>query len=206
MNRVIGYIDGFNLYFGLKSSKWQRYYWLNLQLLLKNLLKPDQELTFTKYFSSRISYPPDKVKRQSTFIEALETLDDFKIYYGQYQANPRKCRKCGYQEYLLSEKMTDVNIAVEIMTDAFQDEFDTALLISADSDLSGPINAVKSLFPEKRIIVAFPPKRYSSTLSSIADASFIIGRANIAKSVFPPSIQKPDGYMIRCPEPWLSTK
>jgi len=33
MDRVITYIDGFNLYFGLKSKDWQRYYWLNLQLL-----------------------------------------------------------------------------------------------------------------------------------------------------------------------------
>lgn len=31
--------------------------------------------------------------------------------------------------------MTDVNIAVEMMRDAFQDRFDAALLISADSDL-----------------------------------------------------------------------
>ena len=30
------------------------------------------------------------------------------------------------------EKMTDVNIAVELMQDAFQDAFDTAILISAD--------------------------------------------------------------------------
>lgn len=25
--RVIAYIDGFNLYFGLKSKGWKRYYW-----------------------------------------------------------------------------------------------------------------------------------------------------------------------------------
>lgn len=78
MERVIGYIDGFNLYFGLKASNWQRYYWLNLQLLLANLLKPDQELVFTKYFTSRISYPLEKQQRQSVFIEALETLDNFR--------------------------------------------------------------------------------------------------------------------------------
>lgn len=29
--RVIAYIDGFNLYFGLKAAKWKRFYWLNLQ-------------------------------------------------------------------------------------------------------------------------------------------------------------------------------
>ncbi len=29
MDRVIVYIDGFNLYFGLKSKGWRRYFWLN---------------------------------------------------------------------------------------------------------------------------------------------------------------------------------
>ena len=55
MERVIAYIDGFNLYYGLKSSGWRRYYWLNIQRLVQNLLKPNQRLILTKYFTSRIS-------------------------------------------------------------------------------------------------------------------------------------------------------
>jgi len=38
--RVIAYIDGFNLYFGLKSKGWKRYYWLDLSELCLRLLKP----------------------------------------------------------------------------------------------------------------------------------------------------------------------
>ncbi|MGH9629467.1 MAG: NYN domain-containing protein [Bryobacteraceae bacterium] len=47
-----------------------------------------------------------------------------------------------------SEKMTDVNIAVELLQDAFQGAFDTAILISADSDLIAPIAAVRRLSGE----------------------------------------------------------
>jgi uncharacterized LabA/DUF88 family protein len=65
--------------------------------------------------------------------------------------------------------MTDVNIAFEIMSDAFQDHFDIALLISADSDLSAPVMAIKYLFPEKRVIVAFPPERHSAQFQRIAN-------------------------------------
>lgn len=110
--RVIAYIDGFNLYFGLKSEKLSKFYWLDPQKLSSNLLKPDQELIETKYFTSRISAPPDKRKRQTTYLEALETLPDFRIFYGKYQMNPRKCRKCGWDDIIPNEKMTDVNIAV----------------------------------------------------------------------------------------------
>jgi len=200
--RVIAYIDGFNLYFALKTAKWKKFYWLNLQVIVRNLLKPDQVLVSTKYFTRRVSYPADKQKRQSTFIEALETLDDFKIYYGKYQANPRRCRKCGNKEMVPNEKMTDVNIAVEMLADAYEGLFDVALLMSADSDLTAPLLAIKRLFPEKRVIVAFPPNRHSFELEKQAHASLTVGRANLAKSVFPEEVQKSGGFILRKPAEW----
>jgi len=200
--RVITYIDGFNLYFGLKAARWKRFYWLNLQAMAKNLLKHDQELVFTKYFTSRISYPQDKQQRQSTFIEALETLNDLKIFFGHYQTNPQYCRKCGNREMIPSEKMTDVNIAVEMMSDAYQGHFDTALLVSADSDLTAPIVTIKNLFPEKRVVVAFPPMRHSVQLQRLAHGYLQIGRANLAKSIFPDKIQKTDGFTLQKPSEW----
>ena len=42
MKQAIAYIDGFNLYFGLRSKGWKRFYWLNLQKVAQHLLKPDQ--------------------------------------------------------------------------------------------------------------------------------------------------------------------
>jgi uncharacterized LabA/DUF88 family protein len=199
---VIAYIDGFNLYFGLKSQKWQRYYWLDLKLLAKNLLKRHQELIFTKYFTSRVSFPPDKCRRQSTFIEALETLTDFQIFYGKYQLNSRQCRNCGQKDQIPNEKMTDVNIAVEMLADAFQDSFDVALLVSADSDLTAPVISIKRLFPQKEIVAAFPPQRFSTELAKHVHAYFTIGRANLAKSIFPERVQKADGYVLQCPTEW----
>jgi hypothetical protein len=201
--RVVAYIDGFNLYFGLKSAGWKRYYWLNLQALAQNLLKAGQDLTFTKYFTSRVSYPPDKERRQSTFLEALETLSDFRIYYGHYQSNLQRCRKCGNKVWVPNEKMTDVNIAVEMLSDAYQDLFDLALVISADSDLSAPVIAIKTLFPQKRVIAAFPPQRHSAQLQRLAHGFMQVGRAVIARSVFPDKIQKPGGYVLHRPAEWM---
>ncbi len=200
--RVIAYIDGFNLYFGLKSASMKRFYWLNLQAMAQNLLKANQDLVFTKYFTSRISYPADKQRRQSIFIEALETLNDLRVYYGHYQAIPQRCRKCGNKAMIPSEKMTDVNIAVEIMSDAYQDLFDVAFLVSADSDLTAPILAIKNLYPKKRVIAVFPPQRHSAQLQRLAHGFLQIGRANLAKSVFPEKVQKADGFVLQRPPEW----
>ncbi len=202
MQRVIVYVDGFNLYFGLRSKGWKRFYWLDIRKLAQSLLKQGQKLIRTKYFTSRVTKPPDKAARQNTFMEALQTLPDVDIFFGHYLINTIECKRCGNILPRPNEKMTDVNIAVELLTDAFQDIFDTAILISADSDLVGPIRKVKLLTPDKRIIIAFPPDRHSFALEQVADASFTIGRKKFAESLFPDSLQKADGYTLTRPAQW----
>lgn len=201
MERVIAYIDGFNLYFGLKAMQWQRFYWLNVQLLTLKLLKPHQELVSTKYFTSRVFENEEKQKRQTAFIEALETLCGLEIFHGKYYHAPRRCKHCGKVSIVPNEKMTDVNIATQLLTDAFQDRFDLAILISGDSDLVAPILAVRNLLPHKRILLAFPPRRFSKDLARLAN-NLVIGRSVIARSQSPPEVQKADGFILKRPKEW----
>jgi uncharacterized LabA/DUF88 family protein len=173
-----------------------------VQALSRNLLKTDQNLAHTKYFTSRVSLPPDKAKRQSTYIDAIQALADTSVYFGKYQTNPHTCRKCGHVYNAHNEKMTDVNIAVELLQDAFRDAFDSAILISADSDLIAPIEAVKKLFPNKRVIVACPPGRFSQNLCNASSAFLKIGHGVIAKSQFPDEVRTSTGFMLRRPASW----
>jgi hypothetical protein len=202
LKRVIAYIDGFNLYFGLKSQNWQKYYWLNVHGMAESLLKPDQELVCTKYFTSHVTGNPQKQKRQSDFLEAIQTVPSVMVYYGKYQLNPRTCRNCGVEDVVPNEKMTDVNIAVELLSDAFTDSFDVALLVSADSDLVAPVKKVRSLFPTKRILTCFPPGRYSTDLKDATGISIKIGRAIFSRNQFPDKLQKVDGYTLTRPDRW----
>lgn len=205
MKRIIAYIDGFNLYFGLKAKGYRRHYWLNVQKLAQNLLKYDQQLEYTKYFTSRVSSndkDPFKAKRQSIYLEAIETLKDCRIFYGHYLSKKVTCNNCRYSWQTHEEKMTDVNMAVELMADAFTHQFDTAIIVSGDSDLTGPVRSVRNLFPEKRVIIAFPPARHSKQLELTANASFTIGRKKIADSQFPQIVIKSDGYKLVKPKLW----
>ncbi len=203
MDRIIAYIDGFNLYYGLKAKGWKRYYWLDLQKLATNLLKPGQRLEMTKYFTARITAADkDKQKRQTIFLEALGTLSDFHIYYGHYLEKPMTCFNCKNTWNTHEEKMTDVCIGTEMLLDAFNNRFDTALLISGDSDLVPPVEAVRQQFPVKRIVVAFPPERSSMRLRQSANAYFTIGQAKFRKSIFSDKITKPDGYVLKRPKEW----
>jgi hypothetical protein len=85
LERRIFYIDGFNLYFGLKDKGWRKYYWLNLQDRCSRLTRPNQELIKVRYFTARISGPDnDKRLRQKAYLQALETLPLVEIHYGHY--------------------------------------------------------------------------------------------------------------------------
>mgnify|MGYP001232338937 CR=1 FL=1 len=205
MSRVITYIDGFNLYFGLKSKGWRRFYWLDIHALSQQLLKTGQTLVAVKYFTSRVSATPkdpDKDRRQSAYLDALSTLPLTSCYFGHYLKKSVRCHSCGAIWDKHEEKMTDVNIAVEMLTDAYCDRFDTALLISADSDLWAPVDRIKTLFPARRIVAVFPPERTSERLRSTVHASFTLGRGIIAKSQLPDPVVKPDGFAIAKPTHW----
>lgn len=212
--RVITYIDGFNLYYGLRAAGYKRYYWLDMTALGRNLLKPGQTLVETKYFTARIAGPrpadtpqkavrlQDKRQRQAAYLDALSTLRDYQMFEGRYLPKNKRCFECNAQWTQHEEKQTDVNIATELLVDAFQDTFDIALLISGDSDLTPPVAKIKLLFPLKQVIIAFPPKRHSAELRKSADGSFTIGRDRLRDSQLPDSITLPDGHILSRPTEW----
>jgi uncharacterized LabA/DUF88 family protein len=170
--------------------------------MARGMLKPGQTLIATKYFTTVVTRPEEKRLRQAAFLDALSGLQDFSIYYGQYLSNQVVCRICGHTYTAYHEKMTDVNMAVEMLSDAFQNNFDTGLLVSADSDLTGPVQTVKRLFPAKRIVVAFPPGRTSFSLKSAAHGVTHIGRNVLSKSIFPDEVARRDGKIVTRPTPW----
>lgn len=205
MRRVIGYIDGFNLYFGLKARGWKRYYWLDPLQLVQRLLLRDQEVAAVHFFTARISNERGNsadAKRQTNYLDALATIDKLEIHEGHYLDKMRECRRCGNRWPDYEEKMTDVNIATRMLIDAYEDHFDTAMLVSADSDLVTPVREIRRRFPEKRIVAAMPPRRHSHDLATAAHASFQIGEQKIRRSQLPEEVPTPTGYILRRPTTW----
>lgn len=205
MNRVATYIDGFNLYFGLRSKGWRKYYWLDLAALSRSLLKPGQELVACHYFTSRIRSHTEggqSADRQSLWIDALQSRNDIQCQFGHFLSKQRHCRACNSSWGDFEEKMTDVKIATQILVDAFDDRFDTALIISGDSDLAPPLQAIHERLSEKKLIVALPPGRRSEQLRRVADGYFTIGEAKLRQSLLPDEIKLQNGHTLTRPTGW----
>ena len=203
VRRAMVYVDGFNLYYGLKSKGWRRFYWLDLVALSEQLLQDGQRLAGVRYFTARLSgRQADKKARQATFLRALGTLPNLTMYYGHFLQKTRTCASCGAQWPVYEEKMTDVNIAVELLGDAQDDRFDTAFIVSGDSDLAGPVEEVLARYPDKRVIVAFPPNRRSDKLRRIASGAFVIGRNVFKKSQLPWTVERKGRPPVTRPTSW----
>jgi len=205
LKRVIGYIDGFNLYFGLKARGWKRYFWLDPVALVSRLIRPEQHLIALHYFTARIRDSrgnAEDAKRQTTYLDALASLDRLEIHEGHFLEKIRECRRCGNRWPDYEEKMTDVNIATRMLMDAHEEQFDTAMLVSADSDLVTPVREIRERFPDKRVIAAMPPRRHSHDLARAAHGHFQIGEQNIRKSQLPDEIETESGFVLKRPATW----
>jgi len=203
MDRVVAYIDGFNLYFGLKADHGRMYLWLDLQALVESLLLPEQELRKVCYFTARLRDDPDGARRQSAYLDALASRC-WKVVRveGRFQEKNRSCGSCGARWVGYEEKETDVNIAATLIEDAVDDIYDTALIISGDTDLRPAIATVKRLRPGKFIVAAFPPRRFSARLVQAVDAYIRIGPDKIRKAQLPPKVVTAGGVILERPEHW----
>ena len=199
---VIVYIDGFNLYNGLKDQGWRKYYWLDVTKLASALLTDDQRLVVTRYYTTRIAHPYEKQKRQSIYIDALETLADLSITYGKFQKDNVTCERCGAIVHYDVEKQTDVNIASDMLVDASEGKFDVAILVSGDSDLCSPIRNILRLYPQKMVIAAFPPMRQSAELADVATKGIDIFKRAFKMSLLPAQLASKKGYLLNQPIEW----
>lgn len=201
--RVITYIDGFNLYFGLREKGWRKYMWLDLVKFSSKLLANHEKLVHTHYFTSRVRGSPGKERRQTLYLDALETLPGLTKHFGKYQTNPVTCPKCKFVHLSPQEKQTDVNIATQMMTDALQDVFDKAILVTADSDLAPPLRALRTLFGgKKHVLIALPPGRDSVQLKQHSTASIQLHAKHFHDCLLPLEVNTSSGYVIACPLKW----
>ncbi|SHW95674.1 NYN domain [Mycobacteroides abscessus subsp. abscessus] len=177
------YVDGFNLYHGLHSKYGRKYLWLDL-VQLATQLRPQQQLIQVKYFTAPVLNDPQAQSRQDHYLNALRAKhpQQISIILGRYQTKKKTCFNCGHTYIHYEEKETDVNMATSLVVDAANKEFDTALLVTADSDMAPAVRATQSIHPQGFVAAAFPPDRRSYELSNLMPSSFPIYEKKLKKS------------------------
>lgn len=149
--RTAVYVDGFNLYYG--SVKGTPYKWLDLGRLC-TLLLPSSRIVRIKYFTAEIhsrADDPDAPTRQRIYLRALKTVPNLEIVLGHFRSGTvslpladNRGDRCQFARVLrYEEKGSDVNLAAHLVHDAHQGVFDTAAVVSNDSDLGEALRIVR---------------------------------------------------------------
>lgn len=211
MNRVTFLIDGFNLYHSILRLKRDTGYctkWLDVSSLCNSyihLFGKDAILqsiyhftTLPNYLSSR---DPDKIERHKKYVACLESTG-IHIEYGRFKEKDVYCDKCRNMIIKHEEKETDVGIAVKLMEVLFTNSCDTVVIMSGDTDLSPAVRRCQILFPDKKILFAFPYARKNKELSSLASGSFSISSKQYIRCQLPNPFTLANGEEIDKPVSW----
>ncbi|MBO0803809.1 MAG: NYN domain-containing protein [Nocardiopsaceae bacterium] len=199
--RIAAYIDGFNLYFGIRQHG-RRYLWLDLEALMSSLLRPNQHLVAVRYFTARVRDDPPAESRQQAYLNALAARSSMlDIREGRFQRKANSCRSCQATWVDYEEKETDVSLAVSMVEDGVNGLYDTAFLVSADSDMIPAVRALRRLVSGIRVLAVLPPRRRSFALATACDATIPIGVTRLRQSQLPRTVAAGSRLFVR-PEHW----
>ena len=140
--RVAVYIDGSNLYYKLKELDIKNITYFEYGKLAEWLAREDGSVVAKRYYIGAVrAKGGDKkaVRMQENQVRLFNHLrsksEGFSVQRGYLMKN----------DGVYHEKGVDVKIAVDLLVGAYENLYDTAVLISSDTDLIPAIEKVKQL-------------------------------------------------------------
>ena len=215
--RTAAFVDGLNLYHGLRDEGLLKFRWLDVEGMVDSLaadaggpLEKSLDVTRVVYCTSMVANK-QAARRQDLYLQALEQhCPRVEILKGSYQEKMRECADCGADVGFQTEKQTDVNLAVEMVKDAARpagQRSDVQLLLTGDTDLLPAISAVRSYGVE--VVAIAPPSRAHAreSFTKIASIYLRVRRRHLSGHPLPDPVLRPrnngDVYPLRPPNGWM---
>jgi uncharacterized LabA/DUF88 family protein len=171
--RVYVFIDGGNLYKSMKIHiNWTS---INIQKFSEYLCGENRRLVKICYYNAPVNQNENPLvyKEQQRFFSALRKTSYLELRLGNLRKREKEylCSKCNEKTTItyFVEKGVDVRLAVDLLQYAFDDQYDTAILVTQDGDFVPAVQEVQRL--HKKIENAHFEK---SHLSSVCDKFVLI--------------------------------
>jgi len=217
--RTIVYVDALNLYY--RALRYTAHKWLNLEVLARASLPTACNIVAINYYYAPVSgrTDPDAPHRQNVYLRALKTLPIVSTYQGNFLANrvwaglvtPMEFRPRHWFAFIYprpvvtrvwktEEKGSDVNLGAHLVRDAFQNKFDTAAVLTNDTDLTEPVRIVTKEC-NLPVILLTPVNKPATSLAKYARSVRHI-RPYLGPSQFPNPVVNAAGQHIHKPPSW----
>jgi hypothetical protein len=89
------------------------------------------------------------------------------------------------------------------VVDAYQKNYEIAIIVSADSDMIPAIEIVKEI--QQKVFIYFPPNQFATNLMSIGNGSPTLLQqyeTRFRQSVFPDIVPLSNGFNLHIPPEW----
>jgi uncharacterized LabA/DUF88 family protein len=136
--RVMIFIDGSNLYHNLKNLGVSN---ISFEKLVKLLLK-ERELISVQYYNAPldISINPNKYWIQQRFYNSLKQIQKFNVILCRLKKHKRIDGSFEFEV-----KGDDVHLATDLISNAYENQYDTAIIVSGDEDFVPAIKQIQRL-------------------------------------------------------------
>lgn len=161
MKKAICFFDGFNISRNIELAKNIPPYGYDVQKIARFYLpKSDYALKKIYFFTADPTFLSGKdnfsyyqYKQQISKLEE----SNVKIIRGSFgHKETVVCQNCSTKNKKRTEKQTDVNIAITLLSLAYENAYDHGLLFSNDSDFAPVIKMILGKFPDKTFTVISP--------------------------------------------------
>lgn len=207
--QVIAYVDGFALYKGLLQRTYPQFKWLNVYELVRRLYW-QYEVTDVYFFTANLkptTNDPGIGQRQQKYLQALDTVQNVHIVRGTYifekhwyPKHPEELDADGRVVTVKvkrpEEKGSDVNLATQLLMDAWAGNADLYAVLTNDSDLAGPVHAVAKTLRREVSLISVAGDKYNKAFRDVGLASVRqVRQGTLRDSQFPeelaPGLRKP---------------
>lgn len=208
--RTAIYVDGFNLYYSLLKLE-PSLRWLDIRAMAQGALRPQNTIVLTRYFTAKVAATPSNPgapTRQDAYLRALAAhVPNLAVHVGTFRTERRRRPLAAptpggpttVEVLERSEKGSDVNLAVNLVNDAWANRFDCAVVISNDSDLAEAVFLTRAL--GKAVGLLTGRKRPTDELAKQASFFRRITRTHLTHSQMPDPVPGPTGP-IHKPASW----
>lgn len=184
--RVMVFIDGSNFYHGLREALGHAR--VDFRQFCSLVCGSNRRLVHVHYYNVplRQADNPAQYAGQQRFLSQIRSIPYFTIHLGRLVDREREetCPGCSkeYKVRYQTEKGVDVQISSHMLTFAFDNQYDTAILVSQDGDFAPVIAEVLRL--NRRAENAEFPHRLPSYLSKQCTSVIRLDAAFLQPCVF----------------------
>ncbi len=158
--RIMIFIDGSNLYHSLKNL----FHRTDLDIgKMSQKLMDKRRLVRIYYYNAQVSrkHEPDRYRDQQAFFASINAIPYCELRLGRLVYN-------SWPSSPPYEKGVDIQLASDMITHSYKNNYDVAVLAASDTDYVGAVQAVKD--NGKNVEVAlFGKERTSQSLRVVAD-------------------------------------